>query len=319
MKKLFILFSFFFISFCFSQNVIIDKENNKRIPHVNISVKGTTRGFYANKKGEFTINSVKEENVFTIKSAIKKSDTLIFSALGYNDLELIYSDKEQLKNIILTKKVESLKEVTITSNTKHQIEEFGVTERGLSGRGGILGVIKLAVFVKNEHAQKDGFIQKIIFRKLKVKFNSSTCKMDKDTPMKCVGYHKVKINNELAVKLQLYAIDETTNLPDLKSPLLNKDIIINLNENIKKIEYDISSYSTTMPKDGVFLTLEVLGIYNKKGEIIDPKGANIFSLGGSKVSNKDDIVTYGKYMERPWTKRRHANALFSLKVKYPLD
>lgn len=315
MKYILIVFIILVKYNSFSQNIIIDSETNKGIPYTHIAFKNTEKGFYANKKGEFTISNTIEESEFTIKSAIKVGDTLVFSALGYNDLELVYKAKEQLKSIFLIKKVEELKEVIINSNNKYEIEEIGITEKGSKDKGGTLSIIKLAVFVKNNLRQRDGIIQKLFFKKLKTKFNSNACKMDKNTPMKCVGNKRVKIENNLAVKIQLYTIDKLTNLPDLKSPLINKDIIISLNKNTKKLEYDISSYYITMPKSGVFLTLEVLGVYNDKGEIINPKGANIFRLGGS---NKGDIVTYGKYKERPWSKR-HANALFSLTVKYSVD
>ena len=78
MKNIFVTLALLLINNSFSQRIIIDKTTKKGIPHVNILVKNTFKGFYSNNKGQFVL-----------KNFIKTGDTLLFSSLGYETKEIV--------------------------------------------------------------------------------------------------------------------------------------------------------------------------------------------------------------------------------------
>ena len=113
----------FFIYLLFS-NVLLGQitgvcinEKREAIPYVNISVKGEGIGTVSDENGEFKLEYIKT----------LKSDTLRFSHLGYNSLDL---DINQIKNtIILKENNELLEEVVIAGNTKFKTKEVGTINK----------------------------------------------------------------------------------------------------------------------------------------------------------------------------------------------
>jgi len=306
MKHIFVILTMLLTNNSFSQRIVLDKTTQKGIPYVNILVKNTFKGFYANSKGHFVL-----------KDFIKAGDTLIFSSLGYESKEVIIGLGNKIDTISLGKKIEHLNEIVIKNHrNKYKTLKLGILNNGRNSAGGTLNTIQLAVLIKNESIfNKECIIKELVFRKLKSKFKSGAYDVYIDDLH--FKSEKKKINNNLALKIQLYNIDRNTGFPNLESPLLDKDVFLKLDKNTRNLKYDVSSQNIVMPNSGVFLFLEILGVFNENGEIVQVKG-NIFSFGAHKPKNKEKIVTYAKYKDRPWSKSKN-NALFSLKVKYPID
>lgn len=306
MKNIFVILTVLLINNSFSQRIVLDKTTQKGIPYANILVKNTFKGFYANNKGHFIL-----------KDFIKAGDTLVFSSLGYESKEIVIGLGNKIDTIPLSKKVEHLSEIIIKNHrTKYKTLKLGILNKGKNRLGGTLNTIKLAVLIKNESKfKKECIIEELVFRKLKSKFKNGAYDFYIDDLH--FKSEKRKINNDLALKIQLYNIDRNTGFPDLESPLLDKDVFLKLDKNTRNLKYDVSSQNIVMPNNGVFLFLEILGVFNGNGEIVQVKG-NVFSFGAQKPKNKEKLVTYAKYKDRPWNKSKN-NALFSLKVKYPID
>lgn len=88
---------------------IIDSEDNEPLAYVSVSVKGTNVGAVSDTKGTYTITLPKGKN------------TIIFSFLGYKDLEII-TTKSNTLNVKLEKSTLAIDEVVVTGfqNIKKQ-------------------------------------------------------------------------------------------------------------------------------------------------------------------------------------------------------
>lgn len=91
MKKYLVFILFIYSYQAFSQKgykgIVRDKEDNVLIPHVNMVIKGTTKGTFANSTGYFNLKSKKNEiNVIISHVSYQLLDTTLI--LGSNDYEI---------------------------------------------------------------------------------------------------------------------------------------------------------------------------------------------------------------------------------------
>lgn len=107
-----ILLSFSFVQFAFSQDFlrfkgkVVEEGSNALVPFVTVQIKGVALG---------TITE--EDGSFAVKIPIKyKSDTLVFSSVGFEKLEYAISNLQQDSDnlIVLKQSVVELEEVTVT-------------------------------------------------------------------------------------------------------------------------------------------------------------------------------------------------------------
>ncbi len=118
MKIRFLLFGLVLASLSFSadaqkllKGIVVDSITLNAVPSASVKVKGTNWGTLTNSNG-----------VFFMK--VKETDTLIFSSIGYNRVEVpVYLD-EDIMFVRLTQNVIMLREVTILGRPEAAKKEF---------------------------------------------------------------------------------------------------------------------------------------------------------------------------------------------------
>lgn len=302
MKKIIFIVFQIVIIYSYSQNIVLDNTTKQTIPNVNITIKNTNKGFASDKNG-----------VFYIDKNLKLGDVLIFSAIGFQTKEITYKNKKQLKQIELQRKTEQLNEVMLSvKSPKREIVKLGVLKSKKSAWR-ILGTnAMIATYIKPLNNRDDGIIKSLILKKLKVNFNGSYNIGTLNKPK----FKNFKFKNTVAVKLQLYPIDDRTQWPDTTKPLINNDMIIVLNLNTRKLELNIENYYISMPKEGVFITLSIEDVYDTNSKIKSLKHSHILSYNIS--GEKDKATSYYKWNSFDYLHRDEGNAIFSLEVAYPI-
>ncbi|MEO9210002.1 MAG: carboxypeptidase-like regulatory domain-containing protein, partial [Ginsengibacter sp.] len=90
-----------------------NSENGEPITGASVFIKGTNTGTTANSKGVFSMQ-------------YSGNQTLIVSAVGFNNKEVKIGPQQQLLNIVLTGKTEDLEEVVVTAlGIKRQEKSLG--------------------------------------------------------------------------------------------------------------------------------------------------------------------------------------------------
>ena len=114
MKKIHILFiAILYTSVSYAQQKktvtgrITSFQDNAALPGVNVIIKGTTLGTSTNADGIFTIETSDHQ-------------TLIFSFIGYKQLELLVGDRDNF-DIQLEEDIATLGEITIVSTGYQQL------------------------------------------------------------------------------------------------------------------------------------------------------------------------------------------------------
>ncbi|MEI6884214.1 MAG: carboxypeptidase-like regulatory domain-containing protein [Bacteroidota bacterium] len=123
MRFLLSLVFFLFLWSSFSQNtingVIRDAKTGEALPFSSIAVKSTARGTIANAEG-----------YFTLASNLNK-DTLVFSYLGFDALEIPAKELIRIKTILLKRKDILLQEVVVHSNDDYLYEILNQCRKNL--------------------------------------------------------------------------------------------------------------------------------------------------------------------------------------------
>lgn len=242
MKLTHLIFLFFF-TFGFSQNhVIIDSFTKKTIPYVNIKILGTKKGFYSNNNG-----------VFTLKNHTK--DSIQISCLGY---ESIFNKISLLKDtIFLTPQIKFLNEVSIHQKPLKSVK-IGFKKTNMSFHTG--ANLQFGLTIKPIKKHENSIIKKILVPIRKSVFGE-------------------RRDFESALKISLYSCNGY--LPDM--PLISKPLIVNCNQNSNKtLVIDIEKENIEFDKNGIFISIEIIGEIDNNGIVIDKKT----SLPGIKYTNK---------------------------------
>lgn len=118
MRLKFFLVALFSCAVCFSasaqktlKGIVVDSITLNAIPNVSVKLKGTLYGTITNVNG-----------VFSIK--VKETDTLVFSSVGYDRLELPVYFGDDVMFVRLTQQVIMLREVTITGRPEAAKKEL---------------------------------------------------------------------------------------------------------------------------------------------------------------------------------------------------
>jgi hypothetical protein len=118
MRLKFFLVALFFVAICFSasaqktlKGIVVDSITLNAIPNVSVKLKGTLYGTITNVNG-----------VFSIK--VKETDTLVFSSVGFDRVELPVYFGDDVMFVRLTQQVIMLREVTITGRPEAAKKEL---------------------------------------------------------------------------------------------------------------------------------------------------------------------------------------------------
>jgi hypothetical protein len=156
MKLKFSLVILISTTLCFSaaaqktlKGIVVDSITLNALPNVSVKLKGTLYGTITNANG-----------VFTIK--VKETDSLVFSSIGYDRLELPVYFGEDVMFVRLTQQVIMLREVTITGRpeaAKKELPSLKLRSKSLpwggampNGAGG--AAVNLDYFSKREREKR---------------------------------------------------------------------------------------------------------------------------------------------------------------------
>ena len=156
MKSKFFLVLLFSAAICFSalaqktlKGIVVDSITLNALPNVSVKLKGTSYGTITNING-----------VFSIK--VMETDSLIFSSIGYDRLELPVYFGEDVMFVRLTQQVIMLREVTITGRpeaAKKELPSLKLRSKSLpwggampNGQGG--AAVNLDYFSKREREKR---------------------------------------------------------------------------------------------------------------------------------------------------------------------
>jgi hypothetical protein len=227
------------------ESTVIDSHTNKVIPFSTIKIVGKNEGVYSNENGGFSI-------------LVVPTDTLAISHIGYKTLEIPVN--KVTSNIVLTPKEIDLKEV-IVSNKKPKTKEIGYHNKGNKNLTWHIGKeMELAVFIPNNLKKNDNvtaYIEKVFIpiKKKELIIDKKTGKAEeRDTPFKSV------------FRLHFYTSD-VDQKP--KQENLIASTVVSCNENVPDImELNISAYTISFPKEGIIVSIEMIGMLDDNGRIV---------------------------------------------------
>ena len=241
--RVFILFIFISSIVSAQRHVIVDKEDSSPISYATISF-GNGNGLFADDSGAFVF----------YKKWYKDIDSLYISALGYKEKAL--GTKNLGAKIYLEKDVAELKEVFLTAEKKRKYKTKKVDSEIHNDYFKCwLPTVEseLAVYFPKP-SDKSTKIASVI---LPVKMEAS----NRDSGR--------KQRFSTLFKMQFYSKGED-GYPDKRLPY--EDIIFEItNEDKSNFELNIEEYLVYIPKDGIFVTIQVLGYTDKDGKLEQTK------------------------------------------------
>ncbi len=156
MKLKFLLVTLFSGAICFSasaqktlKGIVVDSITLNAIPNVSVKLKGTLYGTITNVNG-----------VFSIK--VKETDTLVFSSVGFDRIELPVYFGDEVMFVRLTQQVIMLREVTITGRpeaAKKQLPSLKLKSKSMPWGGAMPNsgggaAVNLDYFSKREREKR---------------------------------------------------------------------------------------------------------------------------------------------------------------------
>ena len=226
--------AFLLISFCcsvyngFSQSEIrgkvFDRQTNRPLRGVSIGLISSKRGTLTDTTGYFN---------FYLPRA-KKTDTLIFSSVGFLPLKITVAEARLLSQFHLTEAYRDMK---------------GVTVKAFSNRSSTGSIYESAAFFRGWNYEKTGGeIGRIIT------LPETEYKLEKV---------KFKINNtcdsclfQLHIRSVLYNLPGNDLLTDSISLLINHQMVWS---NVRMPEFDLSEYNIVLQGKQIFVGVEVKG------------------------------------------------------------
>ncbi len=243
MKKLFPLLLLFLAQIVCSQTyTVLDSVQKSPISYATISF-GNGNGTFADADGNFRFS----------KKWYPDIDSLYISALGHKELALATVSLPQ--QILLVQDVAELKEVVVTAEKKRKYKTKKLASEVHNDyfRSWLPTVeSEIAVFFPKS-SQKPTKIASVY---LPVKVESSNRNASKDQPFSTL------------FKMQFYGNDNS--FPGKRLPY--EDIIFKINNRDKSnFELNVSEYKVYIPKEGVFVSIQVLGYADKDGKLQQTK------------------------------------------------
>ncbi|MEW7292222.1 hypothetical protein [Aquimarina sp. 2304DJ70-9] len=243
MKKLFPLLLLFLAQIAYSQNYsVLDSVQKTPISYATISF-GNGNGTFADADGNFQFS----------KKWYPDIDSLYISALGHKEVTL--STKSLPKEILLIEDVAMLKEVVITAEKKRKYKTKKLTSE-----------------VHNDYFKS---WLPTVESEIAVFFPKSTEKSTKIAsvylPVKVESSNRNATKNQsfsTVFKMQFYA--NNSGYPGKR--LFYDDVIFSVTDKDKSnFELNVSEHKVFIPKDGIFISIQVLGYAGKDGKLQQTK------------------------------------------------
>jgi len=235
------------------KGVLLDSTNQQPIAYANILLTGKGRGTYSNQQGYFELT-------------LNNASTVQISVIGYHTKTLKLTPQLSVVKIFLRPDVKALKEIIVKPFESEEVLTLGFDNKKkrikfhLNSAG-----CEIAVFIPNTTSKK------ALIKAIKI-------------PM-------WRGKKNVLFRLNLYKIGEKGK-PGTTIPIENK---VFSNRDIKKnlLYYDVSKWQITVPKEGVFVSLETLGIKEKQHLMTSVKDTRSFSK--LKLTNQlSETFTYVK-------------------------
>lgn len=209
---------------------IVNSQNKEPIAHVAVFSKDNKEGTYADEKGnvQFEFNP--------------STDTILFSAIGFELLRLSLKQAQQNNNVALNPVVLNLPDVTISSNqAKIEEKSFGFFKRfrGLPGFAVYSNMNNPYALLVNNPNEQTGWINKI-----RIRFAVSSS----------------KIADTYRIQLRIYKNENGKPGEDLFTLPF-----VNINPSQQSLEQEIPERQLLFPKEGVFIGYDALGYTDQKG------------------------------------------------------
>lgn len=242
MKTLFYALFFLVCIPIFAQNfTILDSIHKEPIPFATISF-GNGLGNFANEEGEFIFSKEKYSDV----------DTLFISAIGFAEKAILTNKLPS--TILLKPEVSELDEVTVSvpKNGKYKIKkQKAITHEDLFSSWLPTVESEVALFFK-QFENKPTQISKLLL------------------PINVESKYKSKGKGKFATICRVNFYRNSNGFPG--EPMGYENIAFAINEEAKKVfELDITSKSIYIPKDGLFVSIQVLGYANAQGRLSQTK------------------------------------------------
>lgn len=245
--KLLLLLTCFIFSLSYSQTKIIDKETSFPISYATISF-GNGNGIFADDDGKFT---------FT-KKLYHDIDTLYISSLGYKDLKIATENLQE--TITLESLSEELQEVIVQVKPtgKFKIETLKPTLHDDYFKCWLPTIeSELAVFFPNENQKP----KQITTLYLPIKTEASNWNDRKKSNVKKRPFSTL-------FKVQFY--EKNNGLPG--DVLSYEKVIFRVTEQSENVfELDITENDIFIPKNGIFVSIQILGYTDKQGKLLPNK------------------------------------------------
>jgi hypothetical protein len=270
MKKIHFLvsiFIMFFINYSYAQeHIVVDLATKEPIPYAAIKYVYDQNGFYSNDKGCFALKG-------------NDKDTIQISCIGY---KTVFKLIEKLADtIFLEPDVVLLKEV-IVNNRKETLKNLGYAKKNKKLRWHLNTLFELGIFIKLQQEIPNNYIKSI-----QIPIGKSFIKEENKKLV------TVKPNFNSAFRVNIYGHNNELN-NQIGTSLLKKPIIVYCNEKSDNIiNIDISDENIELTKNGVFISIEMIGEIDKRGNIINKKNL----LPSFKFTNKSskDFVSVQYY------------------------
>ncbi len=241
-KPVFLLLLFLVQIVCSQTYTVLDSVRNEPISYATISF-GNGNGTFADADGNFRFS----------KKWYPDIDSLYVSALGHK--ELVLSTQTLPEKILLVEDIAELVEVYITAEKKRKYKTKRITPEIHNDyfRCWLPTVeSEIAVFF-SKNSEKSTKVAAVY---LPVKVESSNRNSSKGQSFSTL------------FKMQFYGNDR--GFPGKRLPY--EDIIFTVNNTDKSnFELDVSEYRVYIPKEGIFVSIQVLGYADKEGKLQQAK------------------------------------------------
>jgi len=242
-----ILFCLLVSVLSFGQTAIQDKETGFPISYATISF-GNGNGIFADDEGKFTFTEKLYHDI----------DTLFISSLGYQDLKIV--TKALPKTITLESLSEELQEVIVQVKPKgkFKIEKLKPTVHDDYFKCWLPTIeSEIAVFFPNENKKP----KQITTLYLPIKTEASNWKDRKKASTKKRSFSSL-------FKVHFY--ENNNGLPG--DVLTYEKVIFRVTEKSESVfELDVSENDIFIPKNGIFVSIQILGYTDKQGKLLPNK------------------------------------------------
>lgn len=247
-KYTILLIAFLVSSITLAQTTILDKENKNPVSYATISF-GNGNGIFADDEGTF---------IFT-KKLYADIDTLYISALGYENFKIATTNLS--KQIELTPFQDALDEVLLNyfPKGKSKTETLKPTVHDDYYKCWLPTIeSEIAVYFKNDNPAKPKKINTLL---LPIKVEA-----------KDWSKRKTKTSNKIPFST-LFRVQFYKNNNGVPGDVLTYDkIVFRVTEASESIfEVNVTNNDIFMPKDGLFVSLQVLGYTDKAGKLLPNK------------------------------------------------